>query len=82
MCKEKGIAATYSNFTGRIKNIRVNQQNEIIADFYERTSQTPSVVNANELKFPNKKAEKTFKAIFDTLNKKHIKPEKLKKIAS
>ncbi|MDA3802378.1 MAG: hypothetical protein PF488_00565 [Patescibacteria group bacterium] len=74
MCrKNKGIATVYQSFSGRIKNIRVNDKNEIVADFYERTAKTPRRVLVSELKFTNKKAKNTFSEIIKTLTKKKSK---------
>jgi hypothetical protein len=74
MCRDdKGIAALYSSYKGRIKNVRVGKNNAIIADFYERTSQTPIIVKVNELKFPHNKAQKSFDEIYNAVFKKRSK---------
>ncbi len=64
MCKndDKGIAVIYNNQQGRLKKIRWHSINEeLIADFFERRSVYPVVVNVSSVKPFNGKAGKDLK---------------------
>jgi len=74
MCREdKGIAANHSHYKGRIKNVRMNNDNQLVADFYERTSTVPNVVIVSELKFPNNKAKKAINEIKEKFARKTVR---------
>ena len=72
MCREdKGIAANYSHYKGRIKNVRMDDNDQLVADFYERTSTIPNVVEIKNLTFPNNKAKKAIDEIRQKFSKKN-----------
>ena len=72
MCKE-GIAAVNRRSSGRVKNIRINSEKEIVGDFFDSRSNTPEIVLISSLTFPNKKAEKKMQEKIDELGKKKKK---------